>query len=56
MKISEKSLRKIIKESIQEVLGGKSNKLSLKWTGNDKLIPEILDSLKITLKKILNIY
>ena len=46
MKISEKSLRKIIKESIQEVLGEKSNKLSLKWSGNDKLIPEILDSLK----------
>ena len=53
MKISEKSLRKIIKESIQEVLGENGNKLSLKWAGHDKLIPEILDSLKKYKKDII---
>ena len=53
MKISEKSLRKIIKESIQEVLGEKSNKLSLKWSGHDKLIPGILDSLNKYKKDII---
>ena len=53
MKISEKSLRKIIKESIQEVLGENGNKLSIKWAGHDKLIPEILDSLKKYKKDII---
>lgn len=46
MKINEKTLRKIIRESIQDVLSENWKTLSIKWTGNDKLIPEILDSLK----------
>ena len=45
MKINEKTLRKIIRESIQDVLSENWKTLSIKWTGNDKLIPEILDSL-----------
>jgi hypothetical protein len=46
MKINEKTLRKLIRESIQDVLSENWKTLSIKWTGNDKLIPEILDSLK----------
>lgn len=46
MKINEKTLRKIIRESIQDVLSENWKTLSIKWTGNDKLIPEILNSLK----------
>lgn len=46
MKINEKTLRKIIRESIQDVLSENWKTLSIKWTGNNKLIPEILDSLK----------
>ena len=46
MKINEKILRKLIRESIQDVLSENWKTLSIKWTGNDKLIPEILDTLK----------
>ena len=45
MKINEKTLRKIIRESIQDVLSENWKTLSIKWSGNEKLIPSILDSL-----------